>query len=374
MRISRLVGVVTPNERFYIRSHFPVPEIDPATWRLQVHGLVRHPQSLGLADLLNMPSQTMTVTLECAGNGRAFFNPPIDGEQWALGAAGTAEWTGVPLAAVLEHAGVESNGSELIFRGADAPASGAAPGRFERGLSIRDAHEATVLLAYAMNGDPLPVHHGFPLRVIVPGWYGVASVKWLNEIEVTDVPFQGYFHSERYYFAQLQGGNVTAEPVTRMRVRSLITQPEDGEAINPGHVAIRGLAWSGTAHVSRVDVSVGGGEWKEAHLQGHARPNSWRRWELMTRIEHTGEVKIRARAVDATGQVQPEQADWNRLGYGNNSIQTITVRVESGARDEGLDFFHHAALEQERNPVDGAGQNRSGRHRKHRVHGRRGDG
>jgi DMSO/TMAO reductase YedYZ molybdopterin-dependent catalytic subunit len=372
VRISRLVGVVTPNERFYIRSHFPVPEIDPASWRLAVHGLVRHPQSFGLADLLNMPSQSMTVTLECAGNGRAFFNPPIEGEQWALGAAGTAEWTGVPLAAVLERAGIESNASELIFRGADAPVSGAEPSRFERGLSVKDAHEATVLLAYAMNGDPLPVHHGFPLRVIVPGWYGVASVKWLNEIQVTDVPFQGYFHSERYYFAQLQGGNVSAEPVTRMRVRSLITQPEDGESIKPGHVAIKGLAWSGTAHVSRVDVSVGG-EWKEAHLQGHARPNSWRRWELITRIDQTGEVKIRARAHDATGQVQPEQADWNRLGYGNNSIQTITVQVESGARDEGLDFFHHAPLEQERNPVDGSGQDRSGRHRKHRVHGRRGD-
>ncbi len=372
MKISRLVGVVTPNERFYIRSHFPVPEIDPAAWRLQVHGLVRHPLSLDLADILNMPSQTMTVTLECAGNGRSFFNPPIEGEQWTLGAAGTAEWTGVPLAAVLEHAGVESGATELIFRGADAASHPAEPSRFERGLSIQDAHEATVLLAYAMNGDPLPLDHGFPLRVIVPGWYAVASVKWLNEIEVTDVPFQGYFHSQRYYFAQLQGGDVTAEPVTRIRVRSLITHPAEGEAINPGHVAIRGLAWSGSAHVSRVDVSVAG-EWKEAHLQGSARPNSWRRWELMTRIEQLGEVKIRARAHDATGQVQPEQADWNRLGYGNNSIQTITVRVESGSRDEGLDFFHHAPLEQEGNAVDAGGQDRAGRHRKHRVHGRRGD-
>ena len=370
MNISRLVGVVTPNDKFYIRSHFPAPRLQAETWRMRVFGHVRHELSLGLTDLLDMPAQTITVTLECAGNGRSLFNPPIEGEQWALGATGTAEWTGVPLAAVLEHAGVEPAARELIFRGADAAEPGQNPSRFERSLSLTDAHDAGVLLAYAMNGEPLPRQHGFPVRAIVPGWYAVASVKWLSEIEVSDVPFDGYFHAQRYVFEYGQGG---AEPVRLMRVRSIITEPQEGQAIKPGHVAIRGLAWSGATHVSRVDVSVAGGDWREAHLHGHARPHMWRRWEHMTHIEHEGEVTIRCKAADAAGQAQPDQADWNRLGYGNNSVHTVTVRVGSAAGDEGLDFFHHPPLQQERNPVDGPGHDRSGRHRKHRVHGRRGD-
>ena len=185
-------GVVMPNASFYVRNHFQIPKLDPAAWRLTVGGLVDRPLSLSLRDLTNMPSQTRVVTLECAGNGRSQLEPRVKGEQWNFGAVSTAEWTGVPLVEVLDRAGVKPGALEVLFRGID---SGMVDGlshpiHFERSLRIDDARGAEVLLAYAMNGEPLPVQHGYPLRVIVPGWYAVASVKWLAGIEVIGEPFQ----------------------------------------------------------------------------------------------------------------------------------------------------------------------------------------
>lgn len=307
VRLSRLVeGLLTPNDRFYIRSHFPVPTIDAARWRLRVRGHVNDELDLSLPELMRMPEQTMPVTLECAGNGRSMFEQHIDGEPWALGAVSTAEWTGVALSAILDRAGVEPSASHLIFRGADG---------FERGLAL----DIPVLLAYSMNGLPLPANHGHPLRAIVPGWYAVAGVKWLIDVEVTDKPFGGYFQVERYVFD-------SDTPVTRMRVRSLVTEPEDGATLDVGGLTIGGLAWSGSEPVERVDVSVNGGAWVEARLSGSAR-YAWRRWELQTQVDRPGEVAIRSRATDADGNTQPERAEWNRLGYGNNSIQTVRVRA-----------------------------------------------
>lgn len=307
VRLSRLAdGLVTPNDRFYIRSHFPVPAIDAERWRLRVHGQIRETLEISLRELMRMPAQTMAVTLECAGNGRSMFTPRIEGEPWGLGAVSTASWTGVELSKILDRAGLEPTASHLVFRSPDG---------FERGLDVG----TPALLAYAMNGQPLPAHHGFPLRAIVPGWYAVAGVKWLTEIEVTDRPFDGYYQVQRYVY-----GSDT--PVTRMRVRSLITEPEDGATVDVGEVAIAGLAWSGAAPVERVDVSVNGGAWAPARL-GASERYAWRRWDLVAHVERPGEVVIRSRAADAAGSVQPDQAEWNRLGYGNNSIQTVTVRA-----------------------------------------------
>ena len=233
----------------------------PSAWRLSVGGLVDRPLSLSLRDLTNMPSQANVVTLECAGNGRTQLDPRVDGEQWNFGAVSTAEWTGVPLVEVLDRAGIRHGAQEVLFRGVD---SGTVEGlretiHFERSLRIDDARGSDVLLAYAMNGEPLPVQHGYPLRVIVPGWYAVASVKWLDSIEIIGQPFQGHYQTDTYFFEWQRDGHVTREPVTLQRVRSLIDrarrQTSKSSAVE---LAIRGVAWSGAAPIARVDVSV---EW-----------------------------------------------------------------------------------------------------------------
>src|SRR4051812_44501796 len=193
---SRLDSFITPTDQFYIRNHFAIPKLDPQSWRLKVEGAVRSPLDLTYDELRKMPSETKPVTLECAGNGRVFLTPKVDGAQWQLGAIGNAEWTGVPLAAVLERAGLDPKAIDVVFEGADSgdvakPSRPAKPFHFARSVPIPLARDGGILLAYKMNGQPLPEAHGFPLRAIVPGWYGMASVKWLTRIVVTDQPFQG---------------------------------------------------------------------------------------------------------------------------------------------------------------------------------------
>jgi DMSO/TMAO reductase YedYZ molybdopterin-dependent catalytic subunit len=328
--ISSLIGgVVMPNAHFYVRNHFQIPKLDPSRWRLNVGGLVERPLSLGLQDLKKMRSHTLVVTLECAGNGRSLLEPPIEGEKWNLGAVSTAEWTGVPLAEVLERAGIKAGASEVLFRGVDR---GMVPGRtgpihFERSLSLNDASASEILLAYAMNGEPLPIQHGYPLRVIVPGWYAVTSVKWLTEIEVIDKPFTGHYQSDVYFYEWKREGQVVREPVTLQRVRSLITEPGANHEVERGELAIRGVAWSGAAPIARVELSIANGPWEEARLVGERSRHSWQWWELITRIDTAGAITIRARASDLAGRTQPEQPEWNRLGYGNNAVQQVPVRV-----------------------------------------------
>ena len=322
--ISELIGgVITTNSRFYIRNHFHAPALDPARWRLEVRGLVKTPLLLGLPDLLKMPAKSIVATLECAGNGRSLLDPPVDGEQWDLGAVSTAEWTGVLLAHILRRAGLARSAKEVVFRGADKTGSEG----FERSLEVDEALDSTVLLAYAMNGEPLPIQHGYPLRVIVPGWYAVAGVKWLTEIEVIDHAFDGHFQTEKYVFMWEKDGQATSEPVRHMRVRALITQPASDDTVELGGLAIRGLAWSGLAPIARVDVSVNDGAWQQARMVGQVSRYSWQRWELITRVEQAGRTVIRARATDRSGNTQPELPEWNRLGYGNNSIHQVIAKA-----------------------------------------------
>src|SRR5215831_8380528 len=194
-------GLVVPNAQFYVRNHFGIPHLDPASWRLEVGGLAERRLSLDLDQLRAMPSVTAVVTLECAGNGRAGFWPPAPGEQWGLGAVSTAEWTGVPLTEVLDRAGIAATAHEVVFRGADGGHVNGHDGRvrFERSLSTAQLGQAGALLAYAMNGEQLPVHHGYPLRLIVPGWYAVASVKWLTGMQLTSGLVRGHFQADRYH-------------------------------------------------------------------------------------------------------------------------------------------------------------------------------
>jgi DMSO/TMAO reductase YedYZ molybdopterin-dependent catalytic subunit len=328
--VPALVGsVVMPNAHFYVRNHFQIPSLDPAAFRLNVGGLVDRPLSLSLADLRQMPSRTLVVTLECAGNGRTGFTPPPDGEKWDLGAVSTAEWTGVPLVEVLDRAGVRAGATEVVFRGADGGTldGQAAPIRFERSLALDQGRDGEVLLTYAMNGEPLPVQHGYPVRLIVPGWYAVASLKWLTEIDLIAGRFTGHYQTDKYQFEREQDGSVSREPVTLQRVRALITEPISDQEVRAGDLIIRGVAWSGAAPIARVEVCIDGGTWQEARLVSERKRVSWQWWEVVTRVAGPRTLTVRARATDLAGRTQPERAEWNRLGYGNNSIQEVSIRV-----------------------------------------------
>jgi DMSO/TMAO reductase YedYZ molybdopterin-dependent catalytic subunit len=217
----------------------------------------------------------------------------------------------------------------VLFRGID---SGEVDGlgesiRFERSLGIADARGADVLLAYAMNGEPLPVQHGYPLRVIVPGWYAVASVKWLAEIEVIGDAFEGHYQTGSYFYEWQRDGMKVTEPVKLQKVRSLVIEPDANAEIERGEVAIRGVAWSGAAPIARVDVSINGGPWREARLVGDRKQHSWHWWECFLRVDEPGTLEIRTRATDQSNQTQPDDPEWNRLGYGNNAIQNTRVVV-----------------------------------------------
>jgi DMSO/TMAO reductase YedYZ molybdopterin-dependent catalytic subunit len=322
-------GVVMPNARFYVRNHFQTPRLDPASWHLDVHGLVDRPLRLSLRDLHNMRSETLVATLECAGNGRSAFDPPAEGEQWQLGAVSTAEWTGVPLAEILDRAGPTPEALEIVFRGADQGDVGepADPIRFERSLPVTDAGHSGSLLAYAMNGEPLPLEHGYPMRLIVPGWYAVASVKWLTEIEAIGSPFTGYFQAKRYVYETQRNGIVAREPVRLQQVRSVITQPSAGQEVTAGDLVVRGVAWSGAAPIDKVEVSIGTGPWQNARLIGQRHRHSWQWWELLTRIDSPGQTTLRARATDLASRTQPERPHWNRLGYGGNAVHHVPLLV-----------------------------------------------
>jgi len=329
-RLSDLTpSSVVPTDRFYLRNHFDIPILDGERYRLSVTGLVENPLDLSLSDLRNLPAESRVVTLECAGNGRSLFSPVPSGEPWKLGAASTADWTGVPLGELLHRAGVRPEATEIIFRGAD---SGSVAGRdssirFERSLSVDQIANSGALLAYAMNGEPLSAPHGYPLRLIMPNWYAVASVKWLTDITVTDKPFDGFYQADRYWYEWVRAGREEREPVTLLNVRALITAPEASMRIPRGEFAIRGVAWSGAADIAKVQVSLQGGAWQEARMIGEPQRGAWQWWELLTPLDKVGPVVVRARATDMAGRTQPDEAEWNRLGYGNNSVHVVEAEV-----------------------------------------------
>ncbi len=324
-------GLLTPTPLFYARNHFAIPALASDSWRLRVGGAVECPLTLTYDDLRALPAKTLTVTLECAGNGRAGLHPPAEGEPWKYAAVSTAAWTGVPLRTVLDLAGAHPQVVEVRFRGADSGYVAAAQAHisFERSLPIAEATNDDVLLAYQMNGEPLPPRHGFPLRLVVPGWYGMAAVKWLTEITASLEPFTGFYQADRYIMAHPERGDASARPLTTMGVRSLIVSPAN-QATLPANEPqiIRGLAWSGAAPVERVEVSTDGGvAWEAAELLDAATPYAWRRWRLSWQPKRRGSISIRSRAFDAAGNTQPDEAEWNRLGYCNNAVQTISVQL-----------------------------------------------
>jgi DMSO/TMAO reductase YedYZ molybdopterin-dependent catalytic subunit len=332
--LTSLDSWITPTERFYIRSHFAdVPRLSPSSWRLVVAGEVSRPLSLSLQDILAMPSKEIVTTLECAGNSRSYTTPPSEGLAFRHGAVSTARWKGVPLSHLLERAGLKDSALELVFEGADhgqEEEDGVAIDlNFRRSLTLAVAQQDDILLAYEMNREALTPVHGFPLRLIVPKWYAMASVKWLTRVNVVAVPFNGFFQQRRYVMIN-EGPEDSLErkPVTALKVKSLIASPRHGEVVRPGNCAIRGFAWSGEGEVNRVEVSADGGRsWQDATLLDQADPKAWREWELVWQASHSGHFILMSRATDSSGNTQPAIIPWNFRGYANNSIHTIAVEV-----------------------------------------------
>src|SRR2546423_4947840 len=288
---SAVHSLVTSSEQLFVRSHFAVPKLEEENWRLKIEGQVKHPCELTWEELRGMPSRTVMMTLECAGNSRIFLSPKVSGLQWELGAVGNAEWTGVPLAAVLKRAGVKAGAIEVVLEGADSgeikkePQS---PGKihFARSLPLAKALMPEVILAHTMNGQPLSASHGFPVRAVVPGWYGMASVKWLSRIVVSDSLFRGYFQTSDYTFwDQRDELPIQLLPVSEIEVKAQIARPVLHEVIPADSVyRLHGAAWSGESDVIKVEVSTDGGtNWLEASLLGETAAYAWRLWETYWR-------------------------------------------------------------------------------------------
>jgi DMSO/TMAO reductase YedYZ molybdopterin-dependent catalytic subunit len=317
--LDRQVGVITPTPRHYVRDHFAVPD---GPRRLSVDGAVREPLQLRLDEIRALPPRSLVVTLECAGNGRAFLDPPVAGEQWRMGAVSTAEWTGASLRTVIEMAGPRASAVEVLCVGADTgtPADVGTPVAYERSLPIADALRDDVLLAYAMNGDDLPAEHGAPLRLVVPGWYGMASVKWLTRLSVLERTFDGFFQAERYV--------VGDRPLREIAPRAVIGWPRDGERLPPRPFAARGYAWSGEGEIARVEVSADGGRtWRDATLASALSRYAWQEWHAPIAPPATGPLTLLARAVTDTGRAQPLQQVRGALGYANNAARPVRIEI-----------------------------------------------
>ncbi len=322
---------ITPVGMHYLLTHFDIPLVEESTWRLEVGGLVAQPLSLSLADVRARPARTMAVTLECAGNGRALMEPRPVSQPWHNGAVGTAEWTGTPLAPLLEEAGVDAGAVEIVFSGLDRGIQGEVEHAYERSLPVAEALRGEILLAYEINGQPLPPQHGFPLRLIVPGWYGMTHVKWLRSITAVDEPFTGWQQDVAYHVRQSEEEQGT--PVTRIRPRALMVPPGIPDFltrtrhVEPGPCRLEGRAWSGWAPVERVEVSADGGEtWAEAELGEPVGEFAWRRWEYVWEAG-SGEHELLCRAADEAGNTQPLAAEWNYDGVCNNAVQRVAVVV-----------------------------------------------
>src|SRR5256714_1879876 len=333
MPFSGLDGFLTPNESFYVRCHFPIPEISANDWRLRIEGEVEAGFELTYDELRAMESSTITATLECAGNNRIFLEPKAKGVQWGLGAVGNAKWTGVPLAAVLDRAKAKSGAIEVILDGADEGQVDKTPtpsGKisFCRSLPINKAR-ADVLLAYEMNGEKLSGTHGFPLRAVVPGWYAMASVKWLRRIIVTEKPFNGFYQSLDYSYWDRSGVLPTLAPLTELQTKAEIARPENGETIAANSdYRVYGAAWTGTGEITRVEVSFDSGEtWKEAELLGDAVNDSWRLWEYNWRSPAAGRYRLIARATDSRGGTQAAERGGDRGTYMINHLLPVEVEV-----------------------------------------------
>ncbi len=335
-QFSALDGLLTPNASFYVRSHFEAPTVDAAAWRLQIEGSVRRKVELSLAELRAMPSRTHTAVLECAGNGRIFLKPKKEGVQWELGAVGCARWTGVPLAQVLNEAGIEPSAIDVVLEGADSgtPEKADHPkGKvtYSRSLPLTKATQPEVLLAYEMNGEPLTRAHGAPVRAIVPGWYAMASVKWLRRIILVEHRYQGYWQTVDYaYWSARDGLPPERVPIGDIAVKSAIARPVMNEHIEFGtSVRVFGAAWSSGSPIANVEINFGEGKpWNTATLLEPPCEHAWQRWEYTWKPEERGRYVLKSRATDGAGNTQPAEHNKDHGGYIVHHTLPVTVEVD----------------------------------------------
>jgi DMSO/TMAO reductase YedYZ molybdopterin-dependent catalytic subunit len=323
---------ITPAGLHYLLIHFDIPDVQAGSWDLHVGGLVNNSFKLSLEAITRRPSQTLAVTMECAGNGRALMDPRPVSQPWHTEAVSTAEWKGTPLRPVLEEAGLKESATELVFTGLDRGVQGDEVHLYQRSLTIEEATRDEVLLAYEMNGRPLEPQHGYPLRLLVPGWYGMTSVKWLAAIEAITGPFRGYQQVGTYRYTQSLED--VGDPVTLINIRSLMVPPgipdflTRDRLLEPGPVTLTGRAWAGRNQVSRVEVSTDGGtKWEDTSLAPPVGLYAWRGWRHEWVAEPGRHILI-VRATDEVGNTQPLEQPWNAHGMGNNIAQRVTVLVE----------------------------------------------
>jgi DMSO/TMAO reductase YedYZ molybdopterin-dependent catalytic subunit len=324
---------LTPVPHFFVRNHMHEPsELDPADWRLSLGGEVEKPFTLTLAELSKLETHSVVNTLECAGNGRSLHRPQVPGIQWEKGAVSTARFSGPRLRDVLQRSAVKSTGKHVMFRGLDEVPGKVPP--FIRSIPIEKALDADTLIATHMNGSPLTKHHGFPARVLVPGWIGAASCKWITEIKVLEKEFAGNFMSPAYRMPNepvKPGDTVKPEdthPVTALSVKSVISGPSEGARLRTGKVAVHGVAWAGEADIVKVEISTNGGTtWIPATL-GHEQAHyAWRLWSYDWKLSKSGDYTIMSRATDSLGRTQPTTPVWNPSGYLYNAVDQVNIHV-----------------------------------------------
>ena len=328
--IEALRYEITPSGLHYLLTHFDMPDIDEGSWRLEIDGLVERPLSLRIEDLKRMTEVTEPVTMECSGSGRAMVQPRPVGQPWNLDAVSTARWTGVRLREVLEAAGVRPGTVDVVFWGADHGIERGEEHTYARSLALATAVRDEIILAYGMNGEPLQPQHGAPLRLVVPGWYGMASVKWLTRIEAIDRAFDGYQQYPNYHYRQTP--DEPGVPVTAIRVRALMVPPGFADfftrarVVKAGRTVLAGRAWSGFGvGIARVEVGING-IWRDAALGSQPGRYAWRAWRYEWDAA-PGEYELVCRATDAEGDAQPVTQSWTVSGMGNNVVQRIQVLV-----------------------------------------------
>ena len=331
MPLEALRYPLTPVGLHYLLIHYDIPAVDPLGWRLTIGGRVGRPLVLSLEELRARPAIEVTATMECAGNGRARLTPRAFSQPWLDEAVGTARWRGVPLRPLLEECGVNDDAVEVLFTALDRGTENGVEQDFARSLPLAEALRDEVLLAYEINGQLLPPQHGFPLRLLVPGWYGMTNVKWLAGITVLDRPFEGMQQLMSYRLRQ--EASEDGVPLTRMLPRALLAPPGIADfptrsrTVAAGPCPLEGRAWSGWGPISAVEVSTDGGRtWREARLEHDDSPWAWCLWSLDWEATPGGH-ELRCRARDAAGNSQPDEPAWNLGGYANNAVQRVAVTV-----------------------------------------------
>jgi DMSO/TMAO reductase YedYZ molybdopterin-dependent catalytic subunit len=331
MPLEALRWDITPPGLHYLLIHYDIPAVDPQRWRLEIGGRVGRRLVLSLAELQQRERVAVPTTMECAGNGRARMEPRPVSQPWLSEAVGTAVWTGTPLAGLLREAEIDEGAVDVVFTGLDRGVEGGVPQAYERSLPLGEALGADAVLAWGIGDAPLPPQHGFPLRLVVPGWYGMTNVKWLHRITVLDTPFTGYQQARGYRMRTSEDDPGT--PVTRMMPRALMRPPGVPDFMTrrrfvaPGTCIVEGRAWSGWGPIERVEVSAdGGASWEDAELGDAPGPHAWRGWSYRWHPQ-AGEHELACRATDAAGNAQPLEAPWNVGGYANNAVQRVAVTV-----------------------------------------------